>query len=94
MAWQKMQFRLVGDAPMIQHNGQTADPLNRFSKQLKALSGKKKKTDSDLEEMAKIEFMAGLYLSKEGPIIPATMIDACVIEAAKKAREGALLSLT
>lgn len=90
MAWQKMQFRLTGDAPMIQHNGQTADPLNRFSKAMKAISGKRKKTDSDLEELARLEFLAGLYMSETGPMIPAMVLDACVIDAAKKSREGVL----
>lgn len=91
MAWKTMQFHLTGDAPLLMHNGQTADPLNKFARQLKAVSGKRKKTDSDYEEMAKLEFFAGLYLSKEdGPIVPAMMIDACIIEASKKAREGML----
>ena len=91
MAWETMQFHLKGDAPLILHNGQTADPLNKYARMLKAVSGKRKKTDSDYEEMAKIEFLAGLYMSKEqGPILPATVIDACIIDASKKAREGML----
>lgn len=90
MAWQKMNFRLTGDAPLICHNGQTADPLNRFSKAMKAISGKRKKTESDLEELAKLEFLAGLYMSETGPILTAMMVDACVIDAAKKTREGML----
>lgn len=91
MAWKTMQFKLTGDAPLLMHNGQTADPLNKYARQLKAITGKRKKTDSDFEEMAKIEFIASLYLSKEeGPIIPAVVIDACIIEASKKAREGML----
>lgn len=91
MAWKTMQFQLIGDAPLIMHNGQTADPLNKYARQLKTISGKRKKTDSDFEEMAKIEFFGGLYLSKEdGPILPATVLDACIIDASKKAREGML----
>lgn len=91
MAWKTMQFHLIGDAPLIMHNGQLADPLNKWAKLLKAISGKRKKTDSDYEEMARIEFFAGLYLSKEdGPILPANVIDACIIEGAKKSREGVL----
>lgn len=38
--------------------------------------------------MAKIEFMAGLYMSKSGPIIPAENLTAMLIRAAKKRREG------
>lgn len=90
MAWKILQFRLTGDAPLIVHNGQLADPLNRYSKMLKAISGRRKKTDSDLEEMAKIEFLGGLYMGKDGPILPADVIDACVIDGAKKTREGVL----
>lgn len=90
MAWQTLRFRLTGDAPLILHSGQTVDPLNRYAKALKAISGKRKKTDSDLEEMAKIEFLAGLYMNEQGPILPAVVIDACIIDAAKKSREGVL----
>lgn len=88
MSWQKMQFRLTGDAPMIQHNGQIADPLSKYSKAIKAISGKRKKTDSDLEEMAKLEFLAGLYMGDNGPVIPAMMVDATIINAAKRNRDG------
>lgn len=90
MAWQTLQFRLTGDAPLILHNGQTADPLNKYSKMLKAISGKRKKTDSDLEELARLEFLAGLYLGDKGPILPPMVIDACIIDAAKKSRESVL----
>ena len=91
MAWKTMQFKLTGDAPLIMHNGQTADPLNQYSKALKKISQRRKKTDADYEEMARIEFFAALYLSKEdGPILPATVIDACIIEASKRNREGML----
>ena len=90
MAWQTLKFRLTGDAPLILHNGQTADPLNKYAKMLKSISGKRKKTDSDLEELARIEFLAGLYLGEEGPILPAMVVDACIIDAAKKGREGVL----
>ncbi len=88
MAWQKVSYKLTSDCPMIVHNGQTADPLNRFAKELKQVTGKRKKVDSDYEELARIEFYAGLYMGKDGPIIPATNIDALLINAAKKSREG------
>ena len=88
MAWQTVKFQLKSDCPMIVHNGQTADPLNKWSKALKAVSGKRKKTDADYEELARLEFFAGLYMGKSGPIIPAANIDSMLINAAKKNREG------
>lgn len=38
--------------------------------------------------MARIEFLAGLYIGKNGPIIPAQNIDAVLLGAAKKSKEG------
>lgn len=88
MAWQKVDYRLTSDCPMIVHNGQTADPRNKWAKALKQITSKRKKTDADYEEIARLEFFAGLYMGKDGPIIPAMNIDALMINAAKKSREG------
>jgi len=52
------------------------------------ISSKRVKTDSDYEEMARLEFLAGLYLSADGPIIPSFMIDAILVAGAKKSKEG------
>jgi len=90
MAWQKVQYKLTSSAPLILHNGQTADPRNKWAKLIKEISGKRKKTDADFEAMARLEFMAGLYLNADGPILPANVIDAMVVSAAKKSREGQL----
>lgn len=73
---------------MIVHNGQTANPTNKWAKAMKAVSGKRSKTDADYEELARLEFLAGMYMGPNGPIIPATNIDAMVINAAKKLKEG------
>lgn len=90
MAWQTLHYNLSSSAPLIMHNGQTADPLNKFAKAIKKISSKRAKTDADYEEMARIEFTAGLYLSAEGPVIPTHVIDATVVNAAKKSKEGVL----
>jgi hypothetical protein len=70
------------------HNGQMADPLNKFAKMLKMVSGKRKKTEADYEEMARIEFMASLYMDQNGPVIPARVLEAAVIEGARKSKLG------
>jgi hypothetical protein len=38
--------------------------------------------------MARLEFMAGLYMDENGPILPAFVIDSLVINGAKKSKEG------
>ena len=88
MAWLETKYKLTASAPLIQHNGQTADPTNRWSKAIKLISSKRAKTDADYEEMARLEFMAGLYLDENGPIVPAFMIDALIVNGAKKSKEG------
>ncbi len=88
MAWKEVKYQLSSSAPLIMHNGQLADPMNKWAKLLKQISSKKKKTDADFEEMARIEFFAGLYLDEDGPILPTYVIDGLVVNAAKKSREG------
>lgn len=88
MPWQPVTYKLTSSAPLLQHNGQTADPLNKWSKLLKSISGKRNKTDADHEEMAHIEFLAALYMNAEGPIIPNTLLEATIINGAKKMKEG------
>lgn len=90
MAWQTVKYRLTGEAPLIMHNGQTADPLNKWAKLMKQVSGKRQKTDADYEELARLEFNAALYLDKDGPIIPNTVLDSMIVNAAKKSKEGQL----
>ena len=71
------------------HNGQTSDPMNRFSKDIKEISSKRKKTDADFQAMAKLEWFSSLYLSKEGKVIfPSICLDAGLIAASRTFREG------
>lgn len=71
------------------HSGQTADPLNHYSKALKAISSKRTKTDADHEEMSKIEWYASLYLNKNKQVIlPDFLLEAAFINGAKKSKLG------
>ena len=82
-----LKLRLSGPS-LIMHNGQTADPRNRYSKAMKEISGKRKKTDSDLDELARIEFLAGLYLSDEHIVLPDHVVEAALVAGAKKQKMG------
>lgn len=84
----KVEIRSAAD--LIMHNGQTANPLNTFAKEMKRISQKRKKTEADFEELSLVEFKAGLYLDENGPCLPATMIDAVVTAGAKKSKNGKL----
>lgn len=91
MAWQEVSYRLMGIASLIVHNGQLANPLNPYTKEMKKISGKRNKTDADFARMAELEFQGGLYWSNtDGPVLPQEMFDSMVLGAAKKFKEGPL----
>lgn len=85
---QTATYRLMGVSPLLQHNGQLADPLNAFSKLMKKVSGKSKKTEADHEELARLEWHGSLYLDQGRPCIPAIAIDATLVNGAKKMKKG------
>jgi len=73
------------------HNGQLADPSNWYSRKIKEISSKRKKVDADFEEMARLEFLGGLYLADNQPCIPNYVFEAAIIGkggAARKERMG------
>jgi hypothetical protein len=88
--YQTISFKVEGIAPLIMHNGQLCDPCNAIVRSMKLITAKKnKKTDSDLEELARLEFMGGLYVNEEGaPIVPGEMIEAAIRDGARKSRQG------
>lgn len=55
---------------------------------MKQTSSKRAKTDADYEEMARIEFLASLYLAPNGPVLPSFVFDATLVNGAKKSKEG------
>jgi hypothetical protein len=73
---------------LILHNGQTADPLNPHSKSIAEITGKRKKTDADHREVARREWFAGLYMGDGKICVPFQMMDALLIEGAKKHKRG------
>lgn len=94
-----VQICLQGASPLLCHNGQTADPRNTYAKAMKAVSSKRKKTDADYDEMARLEWLAGLYrfkvVAKDNPdsqvedlVIPDYVIESTIIGGAKKSKRG------
>ncbi len=85
---QELKLKMTGVSPLILHNGQMADPQNEWAKELKAISGKRHKVDADLDEMSRIEYFAGLYMTDNGPCLTDLCIEACIIAGAKKFKRG------
>jgi hypothetical protein len=87
--YDEIRFKFTGVAPLIQHSSRLADPLDDATRALKAITSKKKKTDADLEEMARLEWQGGLVLSAAGRVcLAARQIEAMIYEAARSTRAG------
>jgi len=88
----KLHFTIVGEAPLLMHNGRLADRDDPYSRKMSEISSKRSKTDADYEELARMEFLGGLYLDEnEQPCIPGYVFEACIIGkggAARKERMG------
>ena len=86
-----LKFKIEGIAPLLQHDDKTANPFNEYTKRLKEISGKRKKTDEDLLEMAKIEWNASLYhTSQKGYFIKAECFEGSLLAAAKAFKQGTI----
>jgi len=86
--WSELRLKAKSAAPLICHNGALADQTAKVPKMMKEISGKKSKTDADYERLAELEFQGSLYMGKDGPILPAEVIEATMICGAKKVRQG------
>jgi hypothetical protein len=86
---QELRIRFTGVTPLLLHNGSLANPLYEYAREIKKVAGKRKKTDADFEELARLEWFGGLYLDeKERIIIPTEMIEAGLKDVAKRERKG------
>ena len=83
-----VQLKMSSLTPLIMHNGQMANPLHPISLEIKKISGKRGKTEADLQELARLEFLGGLYLSDGKPCIPGKMLVASLRNGARRLRSG------
>ncbi|NBT52224.1 MAG: hypothetical protein EBV86_14270 [Marivivens sp.] len=87
----EITLKISGKTDLLLHNGQVASPLNSFAKQLKEISGKRSKTEADFEQLAKLEWFAGLYRdANEDLVIPDYVLEATMVAGAKKTKNGQL----
>jgi hypothetical protein len=83
-----LTVNIQGVTALIQHNRRLADPLDEMTKAMKVVSAKRKKTDADYEELARLEFIGGLYIDDKGPYIPSEWIESMVRDGARKSKQG------
>lgn len=86
-------IELKGTTPLLMHNPRMVDPQFDLNRQIKALTGKRKKTDEDLKQIEKLEWYGGLYASANGDgkphvVQPTSKVRKCLINAAKISKMG------
>lgn len=86
------QMEIEGIAPLLMHSARLADPMDDATKALAAVTGKRKKTDDDHIEVARLEHLGSLYISQEfGPFIPGQNIEAALFRGAARTKQGTAL---
>ena len=84
-----VKIKLTGTSPILLHSDRLANPLDALTKEKKAVSTKRKKTDEDHAEIARLEWLGALYHDEKiGPYLPGRNIKAMLITAAKVTKDG------
>lgn len=85
---ERLDLTIVGVAALLMHNGQLADPLNPVARQLARLTSRRAKTEADLERIAELEFIGGLWMDGGRPCIRGDALEAAICQSAarKKAK--------
>lgn len=89
MSFDVHTFTIIGVRPLLMHNGQLCDPMNEHTRALKSASSRRNKGDEDHADVARAEYVGGLYHdAKHGPYLPVDVLQACIESGAKKRKLG------
>lgn len=84
-----LKLKLVGKAPLLIQSGTLANPMHPLSKELKRITGLRKKTDEDMEAILKLKFLGSLYYDeKDGPYLPTENLYRAMWDASKELKLG------
>lgn len=86
-----LKVKIRGIEPLLCNNGAAADPMNHLQKEKKKYTGKRKKTDADHIQIAKLDFLGSLYMKDGRPVMPGRNLEAMIAGkggAARKQKEG------
>jgi len=85
-------YTIKGTTPMMMHSERLANPFDPLTKDIKAISGKRKKTEDDLLDMARLEWLGGLYHDDDAGIhMPGYNVFACVVNGGKLHKLGSTI---
>jgi len=84
----RITIELRGTSPLLMHNPRMVDPEFEITRAIKALTSKRKKTDDDLKQIAKLEWYGGIY-EEDGVVVqPTSKARKCLINTARMSKKG------
>lgn len=81
-------IEVTGVTPLLMHNPRMVDPEFEINRQIKALTGKRKKTDEDLKMIETLEWYGGLYEENGIVVQPTSKLRKCLINTARISKMG------
>jgi hypothetical protein len=83
----KVEIIFRSTTPWLMHNPRLADPDNEYTREIKEISGKKKKTDEDRRRIEDLEWYGGLFTDTGGKdgrlVMPTPKVRKSLINAGK-----------
>lgn len=84
----RITIELTGTTPLLMHNPRMVDPDFEITRQIKALTAKRKKTDDDLKSIERLEWYGGLYDENGIVVQPTAKVRKCLINTGKISKAG------
>lgn len=82
-------IKLTGQRPLLMHNGRLANPMDKYTREISTISGKRSKTDEDRLRMLNIEARGGCWETDEGQLgIPNAAVWRSLYNAATAYKRG------
>ncbi len=85
-----IKFTFKGESPLMMHSDRTVNKRDPLVREISKIAAVRKKTDEHYDQIARMEWEAGMYfVPKQGPVMPTNNLRACIIGGAKKSKLGA-----
>jgi hypothetical protein len=86
-----IRIELQGTSPLLMHNPRMVDKEFEITRQIAAITAKRKKTDEDFRMIEKLEWYGGLY-DEGGTIVqPTSKVRKCLINTARISKMGKMI---
>ena len=84
----RITITVTGTSPLLMHNPRMVDPDFALNREIKAITSKRKKTDTDLKEIERLEWYGGLYEVNGVVVQPTSKLRKSIVNAARVRKLG------